>query len=237
MERGARPPNRLRSATVDVVVSLMLASLVVGPVPVAATHSVPSPHWFWDGDVNGVPDQYPEAFRLGGAGWYQNAINRTIEAVSHWAVSTNWNPRFENVNTNYFYIDRPPPQPCGTTPGSEVGGWGPGIARVCTYAIYHHPVYNQIWRSNIFIKVDLGFWAGRYQATDPNLYDFRGTVTHELGHALRLTDISSAEPICSSTGQLFATMCPAPSIAYTYHWRTLQTDDINAANAVYTAGP
>lgn len=87
------------------------------------------------------------------------------------------------------------------------------------------------------------FWAGRYQGPSGTI-DFRGTVTHELGHSLRLIDIGDAEGNCFSS-TAYATMCgtygpdspPFPDLNTTYYYRTLEPHDRADANTVYWAGP
>jgi hypothetical protein len=61
-------------------------------------------------------------------------------------------------------------------------------------------------------------------------WSFRGILTHEIGHGIRLIDLY--DPDCSSGSQVY-TMCGGVTINESWFLDDLTTDDINSANDVY----
>jgi len=66
-------------------------------------------------------------------------------------------------------------------------------------------------------------------SSDPNIIDFRGVATHELGHAIHLIDLYAG----CHYGASMETMCGAFDGVESTRLRSIQTDDINGANLVY----
>jgi len=69
---------------------------------------------------------------------------------------------------------------------------------------------------------------------DPNVWDFQGVLTHELGHAIRLIDLYDSD---CNFGPGMYTMCgdAADMGGYpgSYRLRSITNDDIAGANTVY----
>jgi hypothetical protein len=74
-----------------------------------------------------------------------------------------------------------------------------------------------------------------YSATcpqDPDVFDFQGVVTHELGHAIHLGDLTAAQ---CNYGPGMYTMCGSVTNGWpdTTRYRSITNDDIAGANATY----
>lgn len=67
-------------------------------------------------------------------------------------------------------------------------------------------------------------------SSDPNIYDFQGTLTHELGHGIFLEDLYGAD--CYS-GATIHTMCGDVNGVESTQQRSLTSDDVAGANYTY----
>jgi hypothetical protein len=226
-------PAGARATAVRVAVALcvaILASPVVVDAPVRATHSVPSPLWWWDNDNDGIRDveEGQRSFQKVGTGWTLAKENHAYEAAWAWRGSTTWQPTVTSA-TQVATIRVDGVHPCGS--------WQPGdLAVTCRLAT---PKYDRFGERYYDIyDADIGFnlggisWNYESGQPGPGQFDFRGVLTHELGHAVRLRDLYGSA--CGADPTDPHTMCgEVPPGITTYNQRSLTSDDIDAANFVY----
>lgn len=77
------------------------------------------------------------------------------------------------------------------------------------------------------------YWYGSTHSGLSTDVDFQGVLTHELGHWVLLDDLGAAN---CNVGDSIYTMCGALGADYddnSWRYRSLTTDDINAANIPY----
>jgi hypothetical protein len=195
------------------IVAAALILMFVLPASAQASHSVPSPKWWWDHDNDGVVDPADRAPGLCKAGTWTSAQSaRITEAIATWNAGTDFKPALVGCGRNQIYVD-------GT--GSFAGEWG---YTDVWYTI--RATYVDIHETDVFLNSNVGW----YWLADPqpplaqNMVSGKGVLTHELGHVILLKDLS-----CSPG----ATMCGTASAFETKFLSTLTADDVAAANAVY----
>lgn len=219
----------LRAVVAASTFGLSVALILAGS-PARATHSVPSPLWWWDNDNDGIRDvqEGARSFQKVGSSWTLAKENRAYEAAWAWRGSTTWAPSVTSgTQVATIRVDGVPP--CGS--------WEPeDLALTCVrYSLksdrFGEPYYD-IYDADIGFKLDGISW--NYGSGQPmgNQHDFRGVLTHELGHGVLLRDLYGSE--CGPAPTDPHTMCGAvgPGIT-TYNQRSLTSDDIAAANFVY----
>lgn len=223
----------------------LAASLVLGVAsPAAGTHSASgylNAPWYWDKDINGAADD-PEPLKFGGGDWGPSKKDRVREAAAAWRNATDFDPTVATTHENLVHIDgRVPPSSC---PGGGFTTWPVGyLALACVtnylgasgcncrritdadFYFTNHPNYQ--WR----------YSSGAYSSPGASDYDFRGVLTHEIGHSIKLRDLFPEDEACGSTTDSF-TMCgPISGYGDSFNRRGLETDDINAANSLYPSFP
>jgi hypothetical protein len=226
---------------------------VVMPVPVFATHSLPGVPTYWDTDNDGGPNPnitYHPANSGSLIPWNSTKTARLGEAMGAWNNGTQYNPILNTVpmgagcsadtSCHGVYLDT---GPCGGT----AGDWSPGtLAVTCRkFTSKKDPLdnttYYDIYDMDIYLWMTGTGQGGSqpvtwsFAATAPipmtnGVFDARGIFTHETGHTIRLIDLYSAS--CNHGTSVY-TMCGEVSEDESVYQRSLQTDDINAANAVY----
>jgi hypothetical protein len=212
-----------------------LGSLAAPPA-VNALHSVPGILEFWDNDNDGFGEA-PEAsvyFQKISTGWNSyKSLSASYGATAWW--STEWDPH-TTTSSSVATIRVDGTKPCGT------GGWADGdIALTCLKGntkggLFGDPymIYYDIYDVDIGIDLTPGIyvehstweWNGEVEPSSTE-YSLRGVLTHEFGHGISLNDLACGTP---------ETMCGNGSDGITtWLWRTLEADDIGAAN--YQYGP
>lgn len=200
--------------------------------PVAASHSLPSPPTFWDQDFNGQADE-PNPYRFGGSQWSDKRENRAREAMKAWRDETDFRARIDvdALNAEYIYID-------GRVPECD-SGWGSGLARTCVYTSIWSD-HKRIHGANIYFNTNEYDWHYSLDGTPvQGDWDFRGILTHELGHSVRLRDLSPGEydgsyAECDPGALDVETMCGAIlHFSDSFRRRSLELDDRIGANSVY----
>lgn len=166
-------------------VTVLIALLFTGSA--RATHSVPSPLWWWDNDNDGIRDveEGQRSFQKIGPGWTQAKQDRAAEAAFAWRAVTTWKPVVtSDAQVATIRVDGV--HPCAS--------WEPGdLAATC---ILRAPKYDRFGERYYDIyDADIGFnlagisWNYGLRQPGPGQLDFRGVLTHELGHAVLLLDL------------------------------------------------
>ncbi len=206
------------------------------PSPVDASHSVPSPPWYWDLGNDGDADAAVPV-DAAGSGWTSLALDRLHGAIDEWASGTDFDPYYVGSGSQKVYRD-------GTEPCEDGTGFEPEDFMVtCTYSTFR-TTYWDISGSDTYAQTDahlpspmVRFWYGAAHSSSETDVDFQGTATHELGHWVLLGDLG---PVLYGTscnyGTGMYTMCGELTSNFdeeSWRQRSLTSDDINAANAVY----
>jgi hypothetical protein len=220
-----------------VIAGLTLAASLVGAVSALGSHSVgPHPRTWFDHNNDLIADAGVNVRPAGSANWTSGRKSRLAEAVNEWDGDTSWHPiEHTTVEPDSCYAD-----------DSCHGVWldGDDPAGLFNFNPPRYPAYNirqvllrdmpgndfyDIEDWDIFFNPsDFSFTYTVGGSTDPDVFDFRGVLTHELGHSLFLIDLVSC-----SAGAAVETMCGSGNGLTTNHLRSLTTDDINAANILY----
>lgn len=224
--------------------ALVVIASVASSVGVQAATSIPSPRWFWDSNGDYLPDASAYTIRTAGvdSNWTSGREARITAAVNEWRT-TQWNPSvnltaapadcYESLSCHGVWID-----------GSAgcLGTWPAGVLAVnCTYAQLRtepSPDFYDLGDADVFFHTAgtaHPIWT--YSAagsSEDDVWDFQGSLTHEMGHSILLIDLGvSGAPACAPGGTL-ETMC-----GYVYKgWQTTQQrslvpDDETSANTVY----
>jgi hypothetical protein len=105
------------------------------------------------------------------------------------------------------------------------------LAITCKIKTWHpeaSPQYYRLHEVEIFFNnappPDWSWWYGGGEPPSSDQFMFQGLLVHELGHSVRLEDLA-----CTPGD----TMCGGMTSDGSYFARTLQTDDILAANEIY----
>lgn len=206
------------------MMSMVLSSLMA-PAAVMA-NSVPSPRQFWDINNDGTAgiDDASRAYQRVGGSWDSVKITSVTTAAATWRNGTDWNP---TVGTSSGLVATL--RVDGSMPGYGACGynWSGAVAGNCVLAS-NRGTYYDIYESQIGINLA---YSWNYGSMVPvgSQQDFRGVMTHELGHGVLLRDLESFE-----CGSPVATMCGYTSMAQNgYLMRTLESDDVTSANSVY----
>lgn len=206
--------------------SLLLLFAMVNPV--GATHSVPSPRWFYDDDNDAIAeatDADPRFQKLG-TGWTAAQTSRYQEALAYWQSATDFNPVYATSAVNGLYMDGRDPAQCGYTWADIPTAIGINCKNFSVKA-----TYVDISQSWIYMNNDAFVFSAAYGAPQVGEYDLRGLMEHELGHSIRLVDLSGSN--CPPGPSMCGSITPSNAAAQTYALRSLTSDDINAANLVY----
>lgn len=232
--------GRLRGvAMVRVIGLILLAVLLVVPSAVNATHSVPSPLYFWDGNDNGVPSGEPD-FDQQGPYWSSDHHARLMDALEEWSGRTDYDPGYVADGPHNIFVDGRLPNPDNHP--NCLGSWGPILAVTCRIVeprIFTTGfLYYRIVDQDIFFNMERAgapnWWVGSGKPPDADRFHFGGVLTHELGHTVRLIHVPNDETNCPYTSSGMITMCPSVSDNNDSYWiRTLHSDDIASANSVY----
>jgi hypothetical protein len=234
MQRPKAPFVSVVGATI--VVTLLLSGLSGSA---SANHmrpenEYPYVHWFWDvgNDHDGDPLVGVDA---DGTGWTQTMLDRLTESTDHWTASTDFGPYRVVSGDNDFWVDGTLDSYC-----YYQGSW---LGATCVHRVLREDaVYGQwydIYQVSTTIDptldTPLSWWYGAAHSSSENVVDFRGVVTHELGHWVRLIDVYDSG--CNYGPDMY-TMCGAPEEDSTidddfWRARSLTTHDINAANIDY----
>lgn len=213
--------------------SVGMLTTALGPKAALATHSIPSPYrYYWDCNDDGYADDSCTFFRPGGPQWSQAQLDGLNAAFYHWRYKTDFDP-YTNSNYTHEIFLQAQVQHLGCP---DFGTWAdnPGVlAIVCRITTWHPdppgsiPAYYRIHDDDTFFNPNKNWWYGG-GAPPSGTYHFQGVLTHEMGHWVRLVDLP-----CYAGGTA-PTMCGyVLSAADTYDQRTLESDDVQAANTVY----
>lgn len=204
---------------------------LAGPQPASATpNSVPSPKWFWDLGNNGTPDPSVPVSPAG-SGWSPLALSRLQGAIDEWSTSTAFQPFY--TSSGYYHVYRD-----GTAP---TGGFGAYDVMVTQVWYDFRSTYYDIYRSHTYAQTDADlpgsmnrFWYGASHSSYTTDVDFQGVLTHEIGHWVLLNDLYGTS---CNYGTGIYTMCGElrdPGFDDdSWRQRSLTTNDIDSANAVY----
>jgi len=214
--------------------------MVTAPAEMAANHSVPSPRYFWDPNNDGIAGPEPQVTPAGGY-WESLRLARLDAALAEWSTDTQFDPSRASSGFQNAYVDgrAGPCLPNGTFNQPQ----GTVLAVVCRQ---QSPVYfgDDIIRYKL-TDLDVYFnmenadspdwWIGSGGTSDPGRLDFQGVMTHELGHWIRLFDLTDTTS-CTRTSLDMMTMCGvvrSDGRLDTWRYRSLHADDISSANVVY----
>jgi hypothetical protein len=209
-------------AVLGAVLVVAAAILAAAPTLTLASHSVPSPRWFWDKDDDGIAESTDsvEYYQTAGTLWTTAKIDRLKAALNTWKNGTDWNPTYSCCSTNGVYIN-----------GSAgcLGSWPAGVLGVTCRVAQNKGSYYRLLETDIYLNT-VGFtFSWIVEEPPPNQADAQGVLTHEIGHGIRLIDLYG-----SSNCPPGPTMCgDVVSLPYTMNYRSLASDDISAANTVY----
>jgi len=198
---------------------------------------VPSPRWWWDLNNNGVIDESDSniGYSAAGGSWTAEKHNDVWTAATQWRSNTRWDP----FDASGGGTAQASVRVDGGLPGPCLSKWTSiAVGATCNLAtpVYHDGLldYYDLYDSDVAINLtNYPIW--NFGGDDAGYYypDFRGVLTHEIGHGARLKDVYP--PNC---GNPTYTMCgdkngvdgigPATQVL-----RSLTTHDINAANVVY----
>lgn len=257
LSRSRRPFTKglLGFRPLAVVVAAISALALLGPVPAAvrAYHPPFTVRQFFDNDFDGVPDSSIPFYRYGT--WTDEKQTQLNQAASEWESRSRFDPviagwwyQAPQGSDNFVYQNYVPDPWCGPLP--------PGARAVnCTQRDYN-PTFVRIYDSDIYIANDSRYpynWS--YSSTPTYIgNDFRGALTHELGHAVRIQDLCNLrdcqdlnpnedpERWCRFESAYLHTMCSPDSLTsgadlypeYVMVWyRTLTASDIRDANYQY----
>jgi hypothetical protein len=205
----------------------------LGAPPVQGTHSIPNPRWFWDANDDWVPDDGQVLVDAEGSAWTQAKLDRLNAAVDEWSTSTQFDPGRTVSGGHDYYVDGTQ-APCWGAWDAETLQVTCGSQQARYYSqdptVVHH--YRITTRDTYTNQTFFTWWYGSTHTGANNVADFQGVVTHELGHWLRLGHVPGAQ--CLS-GTAIETMCQYVFDVDddSWRWRSLETDDVNAANTVY----
>lgn len=187
---------------------------------VSATHSVPSPLYFWDSNNNGTPDT-TALFATASGTWTTLQMTQLDAAAAQWRGNTSFDIQDNGVPSNHnVYVD-------GRT-GPCLGSWPVGtFAVTCRNVQPRFDYYRIVDDDTYFNTTAPNHPTWNFSSAQIlNAADLRGFLTHELGHWVRLVDLSQC-------GNPIATMCGFFTNPQSFDARTLSADDVAAANTVY----
>lgn len=226
------------------LLTVATAALLVVALPsgATATHSVPSPKYFWDPDNNNIPGPEPKVDPSGGF-WESLRYARLDAALAEWTNDTQFDPSRVSTGNQDAYVDGTvgPCLPNGTFNQPT----GTVLAVVCRQqtAIFQGPgptlTHYRLTDLDVYFNMENpdspDWWIGSTLTSDPGRLDFQGVMTHELGHWIRLIDVYDSTS-CTRTSEGQQTMCGdvrADGRLDTWRYRSLHSHDISSANAVY----
>lgn len=211
-----------------------------------AALSIPAPLTYWDSDNNGSPDTNAYTIRTAGldSTWTAGREARLTAAIAEWDNDTQWNPNYSLAASPGFtcydsstchgvWIDgTDQPLDCGGPFATNT------LAVNCVLTVgrfVNGAAYNDIEDTDIiFHTAGTGHPIFTYSAAgsaEDDVWDFQGTLTHEVGHSINLKDIPQGS--CFPGGTL-ETMCGYVYKGWqTTNQRTLVPDDVTSANGVY----
>lgn len=189
---------------------------------------------FWDANDDWVPDDGHVLIDAEGSGWTQTKLDRLNGAAAEWTSNSRFDPGRTVTGSHDYYVD-------GTVPACT-GYWDPSWLQVTCPTrqaryftqdpteIHHWRLTSKDTYTNI---ADWTWWYGSTHTGQSGVPDFQGVVTHEIGHWVYLIDLPTNQ--CTA-GTGIETMCGGPIGPIdddTWRIRSLTSDDIAAANAVY----
>ncbi len=224
----------MKAQVLLLVACVGLLGIVFPQAATASANSVPNPKWFWDLGNNGTPDANV-AVSPDGAGWTSAALGRLEDAIAEWSSKTSFQPYY--ASSGYYHVYRD-----GTAPPAR--GFFPDDVMVTSTWADFRGTYWDIYRSHTYAKTDLDlpypmnrFWDGSSHSGLSTDVDFQGVLTHELGHWVLLDDLGPSYGTDCNYGAGMYTMCGElrdPGFDDdSWRQRTLTTNDIDSANAVY----
>lgn len=213
----------VRATLLGVLIGLVSAQTVF------AQNLLPTPRTWWDLNGNRLADASDSIIGYGsqGPGWTAEKHADVVSVMAAWSTNTDWNP-FDasgggTIRGN-IRVDN--------TVGWCFNNWTTSI--VGYTCLHTTPImeggvisFLQINDALVGINTQQYFW--NFGADDPafNEYDFRGVLTHEIGHNARLI-----HPVACANPPL--TMCAGgPVGSFTKQLRTLETNDVTEVNKVY----
>lgn len=211
---------------------------------VAAMHSLPSPTPIYQSaSNNGVPTAATIVRPAGlASGWTTARLDGLDVAADEWRVDSDFGPTLNRtVSSGNACFDSL------TCHGVWIDGYDPflDLTDENIYAInYVYSVFRTDPADNtkyydiedwdvLFNTAGVGHPTFTYSAagsSDPDVIDFRGVATHELGHAIQLKDLYDS---ACHYGTNMETMCGAFDGVESTRLRSIQSDDISGANLVY----
>lgn len=216
------------------VARALLLGILVGLIsaqPVLGSHLLPNPRWWWDLNDNRLSDATDSIIGFGSAGvnWTQEKHNDVVSAVAAWSSGTDYNP-FDATGggtiRGTIRVD--------TTEPWCISNYVPGIVGVtCRRGtpISEGGTISFYDITDMDIGINSEDYQWNYGSDDPagNQWDFRGVLTHELGHTARLVDVYY--PNC---GNPIYTMCGEGTLgSFTKQLRTLTSHDVTDVNTLY----
>lgn len=208
------------------IAGMLLAVLAV--TPTVGVHTTPQPvRWWWDLDNDRFVDEADSNIgiqRIFG-GWTQEKITSFVASANAWSGPTRWDPFSSSdaggVHRGSIRVD-----------GNSYCGWE--IGEVAITCIDADPIHEDgqlsffdMVDADIAINLSEPFYFGSLNP-GANQYDFRGVITHELGHVLSLDHTNQ------NCGNPVITMCVGQGPGQnSKDRRSLEADDRNAANLVY----
>lgn len=195
----------------------LVAALILFPPQASANHSVPNPKYFWDCNLDGLPDESCVRITMAGNGWDAARQARFTSAVNEWSGRTDFDPYLGSGNLRDAFVDR-----------AGCQAFNGAYAITCRLTQWTGTFYRMA-DADVYFNTN-GFQWNTAVAADLTKADFQGVAVHELGHFVRLIDLAAAN--CGPDLDPY-TMCGAADKADTFRIRDLETDDINGTNSVY----
>lgn len=196
----------------------------------SATHSIPSPVWWWDKDNDGLRESTEGTITYSPQGnlWTDAKKARFADAARAWRDNTSWDPLWGVATGQGVYVDGR--LVCGTDTWASAGQPPAANCVARTRKVNQKgTTYYDISDSDIYINLLYVWHFGDAQGLI-DVADYEGIMTHEVGHGISLVDLLTV----ASCGNPIVTMCGTGAIAGNgFVLRTLELGDIQAANTVY----
>ncbi len=203
---------------------------------VYAGHSAEAPYFYWDTNLDGFPDPNQTFYADSdfGGNWTSTQVFRFADAATEWRGDTSYNPTgtiaTSSCITRCAYLSSTSRCPLPT-------GYRAATCKQSTYYPANYfpgaPAHHRLTRTWInFNTSGFKFHYGTGAPPDSSYSDFQGVATHEVGHTVWLVDLGTDEGCDYSSASLW-TMCTGGSNSTTYRRRSLESDDVSAANEVY----
>lgn len=205
--------------------------------PVAASHSIPATLQWWDLNNDGrrQATEGDRAFQRIGGSWTTDKTNGTSAAAQAWRDFSSWNPTIVTTTT-VASVRVDGVHPCGS--------WSSGSVAITCFGwslktdAFGDPYYD-IFDVDIGIDLTPAGQSWNYDSGVPTSgeYDFRGVLAHEIGHGISLDDEYGSADCRIDLGAAYViTMCGSGELllgSISQNLRSLESDDIQAANFIY----